>query len=841
MSVGTSSLCEAEPHRYPSSLGQDRGWSDHRIPTTEEYRNRSALHILRSRVCPCDIHAGCLCLLARLASRLGNHRWQHLQARLLRRGERPQCADTPFLRHHRASEANLPIAQMASVFHHMSRVLGRRRDSEFELVHTPPLPCQCPSPIFDGLTTDVRRQGYGLVTPALSLGIGKTLCIPPPSVIPTGAFVIDLLRLSKAQSLISVPSILEDISALPQGQGVQVLASLQFVAFGGGLLKPSVGANLVAGHVKVLNHYGSTESGPIAPLFVPKPDYDWRYFRLRKDMDMRLERGPLVEHDVQSYTLITHPYGWATTFVFQDQLIGNPQMPTSDFSAIGRNDDVIVLANGEKVSPRILETLLFESQLVNAAVAFGDGQFELGVIVQPSLPLAAEDYHRFKSSIWPIILQAGDRMDAHAHISSQEAIVVIPSDTILPRSDKGSLMRKEVHQLLEAEIAAVYRALDNSFIEINNVCLDMDHLEEDLKDMIQNRLTWRVKAEDWTINDDLFDLGMDSLQAVQLRRFILSSLPILPGSVSKAERVPRDLIYQKPTVSQLAKALKAPDELSSDVSFVDHLVEQFSIGVDKFHVRSEAGAVVLMTGGSGSLGSYMLARLASLPSVARVICLNRPNRISDPYVRQLGALDSRRITIDAETWSKIELFQTNTALPLLGLKETEYKHIRDQVTHVFHNAWPMDFKRRLPSFKAQFQILQNLLELARDAHNVRTLIRPKVLFTSSIAVVGQYPRLTEETVVPEISMEDEKSTNDIGYAKAKLVCERILEKAAREHAAKVEVSYVRVGQMSGSEKSGSWNTDEHIAALFKSSQAIGSLPSLQGVISLKCILYVMPC
>ena len=641
---------------------------------------------------------------------------------------------------------------------------------------------------------------------------------------------MNLLRSSKAQSLISVPSILEEISTLPKSQGLQLLASLQFVAFGGGLLKPNVGEKLAAADVKILNHYGSTESGPIAPFFVPRPGYDWHYFRLRKDIHMRIERGPLLEDGAQTYTLFTNPLGWPNGFMFQDQLISNPQNPTSDFSAIGRNDDIIVLANGEKVNPRTLETMLFESQLVKAAVAFGDGQFELGVIIQPSLPLAVEDYHDFKSSCWPIILQAGERMDSHARISSREAIIVAPSATILPRSDKGSVMRKEIYKMFEAEIVAVYQSLDNSYVDACAVHLGTDNLENDLKTLIQNRLTWKAKADEWTIDDDLFELGMDSLQAVKLRRLILSSIPNLPAAASKAERVPRDFVYRNPTVTQLAKALKNSTQISSHEGSIDHLVEQFSFKAGKASVGPEVGAVVLMTGGTGSLGSCLLAHLASLPTVARVICLNRPNAVLDVYVRQLGALKANCITIEAEAWSKIEILQTNTALPLLGLDETKYSDIREQVTHIIHSAWPMDFKRKLLSFKAQFRIVQNLLDLAKDAHSVHPFIRPRMLFVSSIAVVGQYPRVNKETIVPEVFMEDERCTNDMGYAKAKLVCEKILEKAAQHHAGTFELIYVRVGQMSGSEKSWSWNSDEHIAALLKSSQAIGSLPRLEGVI-----------
>lgn len=669
------------------------------------------------------------------------------------------------------------------------------------------------------------------MSPALSLGIGKTLCIPPPSVIPTGVFIRDLLDFSKSRSLISVPSILEEICLLPQAQGIETLATLEFVAFGGGLLKSSVGEKLTAGNVKVLNHYGSTESGPIAPLFVPTPPYDWHYFRLRKDTNMRLEQGPLLEDGLQSHVLTTNPPGWTTPFIFQDQLIANPADPDSDFSAIGRSDDLIVLANGEKVTPRILETMLFESELVNAAVVFGSGHFELGVIVQPSSHTTVANYDLFKESIWPIILEAGGQMDAHARISSKEAIIVIPYEVILPRSDKGSIMRKEVYQTFETEIESVYENLDNSLIGAGTVCLDTDNLDEEIKTMIQTQLTWRLKAEEWTVNDDLFELGMDSLQVIQLHRLILSSLPASSTLITLGKRITRDIIYRNPTVLQLSKALKVSDELFSNDSLVEDLVQQFCVKDSNTGNARPHGEVVVMTGGTGSLGSHLLAHLATLPTVSRVICLNRPNGPQDAETRQLDALHLKGIDLDPEYWSKVEVLETDTASPLLGLNETDYTRIQHTVTHILHNAWPMDFKRRLPSFKAQFRALQSLLALARDAHYVRPSLQPRFLFVSSIAVVGQYPLVMNQTMVPERYMANERCTNDIGYAKAKLVCERILERAANDHSTEIDVSYVRIGQMSGSTKNGSWNTDEHIAALFKSARNLGHLPCLKGVFS----------
>ena len=312
--------------------------------------------------------------------------------------------------------------------------------------------------------------------------------------------------------------------------------------------------------------------------------------------------------------------------------------------------------------------------------------------------------------------------------------------------------------------------------------------------MIQTRLAWRVEPQAWTIDDDFFELGMDSLQAVQLRRFILSSLPDPSTMANKAERLPLDIVYQNPTVAQLAKALKASAGLPSDNSTAASFVRQFSGVSDLPWPNTRSGAVILMTGGTGSLGSCVLAHLTSLPTVSRVICLNRPHRMSGCDTRQLQALDSRGISVSPEAWAKVEVFETDTALPLLGLDQVVYSRIRDQLTHIVHIAWPVDFKRKLSSFKTQFQILHNLLSLARSAHIARPLIRPRILFVSSIAVVGRYPIIEGEIIVPELSVEDERYTNDVGYAKAKLVCEKMLEKAVQDHPAPLEVAYVRIGQ-----------------------------------------------
>ena len=670
-----------------------------------------------------------------------------------------------------------------------------------------------------------------MVAPILSLSIGKTLCLPVSSSVPTGASTIEAIQTSRACSLMTVPSILDDIC---NTKNIRPLADLQFVGFGGGLLKQSVGEKLAAAGVKLVNTFGTTETGPLSPMFIPDIEYDWRYFRLRRDLDLRVEQHPCINGEVQKFKLSVYLSEKNEYFELQDLLIRNPESSQLDYTTVGRNDDLIVLATGEKVAPVILETLLIESDLVKSAVAFGQGQVEIGVIVEPAEPISQSHQELFKSSLWPIILKAGKQMDAHARLSSKSAIIILPAGMQIPRTDKGSIARKEVYQQFAPEIAKAYHDLENNISDDSLPVLNLRHSEQDLKDLVQSRLDWKIPAEEWAYDDDFFELGMDSLQAIRLRRYLIACIPD-SRNISLSESMPRDFVYRHPSIRQIAEALKDPQGLTgvpvSQQSQIDEFVNLYSLrDSDSDHERL-SGSVVLLTGSTGSLGSHLLMHLVNLPSVGRVICLNRIDKASktDPQQQQLRTMKEKRLQVPDYLWPKIQLIQTNSSKPLLGLVRPVYEELCAHTTHIIHNAWPMDFNRKLPSFKSQFQTVQNLISFARTTHTTKPSIKPKFLLLSSIAVVGQYGIGHGGRVVPEIPIDDVKHTAPIGYGAAKLVCERLIGNAVRDFGNEIEASYVRIGQMSGSRKTGFWNSGEHLPALIKSSQRIGRLPRLDGV------------
>ena len=255
--------------------------------------------------------------------------------------------------------------------------------------------------------------------------------------------------------------------------------------------------------------------------------------------------------------------------------------------------------------------------------------------------------------------------------------------------------------------------------------------------------------------------------------------------------------------------------------------------------RQEENFVILLTGSTGSLGCHLVAHLASLPIVKEIVCLIRPviGRDQGPKIRQDDAFRDKLISLSPEIRQKITTIQATLSLPQLGLGSEVYNSLLPRVTHILHNAWPMDFNRRLSPFESQFQAIQNLLRLALDVSNcggstsyMGLRYRVKFVFVSSIAVVGEYPGASEGYfTIPEKIISDVTYTNRIGYAEAKLVCERIVQSARDSFPTNIEAGSVRIRQMSGSEESGFWNTEEHITALLKSSVTNNALPALEGV------------
>ena len=698
------------------------------------------------------------------------------------------------------------------------------------------------------------------------------MCFPPSSLIPNGSLVIQLIKRANTNkhanassstsardqstststritSLMTVPSILEDVTLMPDfdTDAAIELAKLSFVACGGGGIKHSVGSKLHAKGVSLLNHFGATELGALAPIFQPTPEYDWTYLRLRTDLDLKLETVEQAGNQ-RICKLVGYPFAWDSRFELQDKLQANPVRLDSEVKILGRTDDLIVLATGEKVWPHPLESALELHPLVRRAIVFGNGQFEVGMLVEPISNSNSESPEQIISIIWPKILEANELMDNHARISSKAVILIKPAGTEIPLTDKGSVRRKEVDAVFKTHIESVYQKLAQDEANKLAVSFSLEHPEQSLRDIAQKCLPVYNKPGSWNDESDFVALGMDSLRATRFRRILSASLRHSGHTAFTMHELPLDIIYSHPSISSLVEALtrlQSGSKLdSSPAEKMLNLVNKYTFR-QKIPASQTNGSFIVVTGSTGNLGANLLHTISANPCVERVVCLIRPTSdraarsSEDLAARQRKALNDRGISLSKDAWSKISFLPWIPGTENLGMTEDEFYDLATQLTHIFHGAWPMDFKVKLHSLEPQIKAVQELLRLARLVHSIRPNFRARVVLASSIAVVGRYAKKTGTFLVPETAMDDPETPLPIGYAEAKWVCEKLIQ-SAFEHLKELEPTIIRIGQVSGSQSTGFWSAKEHIPALIKASQSIGAIPDLQGV-SFECGMLQVDC
>lgn len=700
-------------------------------------------------------------------------------------------------------------------------------------------------------------HGFGLLAPCLSLSVGLACCFPPSSIIPGAQSTIDLLTAFSAGSLMTVPSIMDDVLALHdrhRSVALKHLADLQFVAVGGGALSHETAAVYADHGVKLLNHYGVTEIGALAPIFCPGPDYDWKYLRIRNDIGLKIYPiEPQVGHrGLKLFKLVGKPIGSEEPFEIQDEMETNPNSNRLEVKLLGRRDDMIVLKTGEKVLARVLENGLNSDANIKNAVCIGQGHFEVLVLIEKS-PISSLSATEFVDHVWKLLQDLNPQLDQHARVSSKSGILLKPVEKNIPRSDKGSIMRREVHVVFKDEIEAAYAAMER---ETPVAAFDIQNVEQGIRNLVQTVSDEKTKHHTRDANDDFFEKGMDSLQSVRLARCINAAVRATVSVENGQTPLPTlsaEFIYQHSSIKRLSEAISLiisgrdlPVNSTGDRSEeISAMLEEFTNDLASIASKSSqkpGDRVVLLTGSTGNLGSHILGRLARHSSVRLVFCLIRPDtssringardtsNIGAPPARQLKALFDAGIELGAGEWKKIRFLESELSAPHLGLDPDEISGLHDCVTDIVHLAWPMDFNRTLESFRPHLKAVKTLIQLACLAHQRRPhTAKVRLVFTSSIAVVRHHASRKGQRIVPEDVMADPLVTTEMGYAEGKWVCEQMMAQAGQEFAQDLEAITVRVGQLSGPERDGVWKTAEHVPALLKASQQISAFPRLEGV------------
>ncbi|KAL4755761.1 uncharacterized protein BDW70DRAFT_167943 [Aspergillus foveolatus] len=665
---------------------------------------------------------------------------------------------------------------------------------------------------YRALLTLPLYHNHGLCTFFRSIFKAKPIAIYNANLPLTGKNILEVMETFRPESFHGVPYVLKLLSEVPGG--VEALARCQQVLFGGSSCPDELGDYLVDNGVRLISHYGATELGQLMTSDRPVGDKLWNYVRPLKVSQPYLRMEELEDGSYECVVLDGLPAKVSSncndppnSFRTRDTFLKHPSVPNA-WKYLGRIDDRVTLINGEKVLPVPIEHRIRQNKYVKDNLVFGVGKPLPGLIIVPSAECQEMTKAEIVDKVWPDIEAANKNAEAFSYIS-RDMVIVLDVGCPYPATDKGTMIRNRSYNEFSNLIEAAYQRLEEgSFSDRQKLALDTEGLEQYLLKLFKTELGYPHMSSD----SDFFGAGVDSLQAIKARGIIKRDIDIGPAELG------HNVIFDSANIKKLAAHLYAlrtgnlQDE-EDELSVMSQLIDKYS----SFQLRPESEEVILLTGATGSLGVYILSRLMQKENVKKVYCLVRASSPNNALDRVLSNLASRSLPM-VNVW-KIVALPSQLGSEDLGLSPSILSDIRTSMTKIIHSAWAVNFTLGVRSFEAQhIRGVHNLINLCLSSQR---LSPAEFYFCSSVSAAAgtPLPATIAESPVPELA-----HAQSMGYARSKLVAERIIQAAAEKTGMIAKV--LRVGQIVGDTVNGRWNTTEAIPLMLQTALTLKALPEL---------------
>ncbi|RDW80997.1 putative NRPS-like enzyme [Aspergillus mulundensis] len=630
----------------------------------------------------------------------------------------------------------------------------------------------------------------------------------------------DTVRATKPNIAMVPPSILEDMSH--SEAGLDALRSVEFVCLGGAPLGTETG-DRIRKYTTLRTVIGSSEIGMISSL-APENEEDWNYFEWSPAYGIEMQHVSDDLHELvirrgentKAFQGIFHTFPDLTEYHTKDLFVQHPKNPNC-WAYRGRLDDVIVLSNGEKLNPVTLEKMVEGHPSVARAVLVGEKRFQSALLIEPNWCEAnVNDEKGYIDNVWPTIQRANETVPRYGRVMRSHIRLASP-DKPFKLTPKGTTQRRLVNNDYAEEIDAIYATAAEDDTESLPSTLDLPNLTQ----WVRVKIATLLDRPGITDEEDFFSAGLDSLQTVQLAKAL---------SMALSTSITQQQVYAHPSIAQLAASLLSIlDGTSNDVTAISrteritNMITKYTHDLPQPQIKNQTPPgtqTVILTGSTGSLGTYLLNALLQDSTISKIYCLNRSGTAQAKQTTSFieKALESTPLTDS----NRVEFLTASLGERNLGLDESKYNALLESVTLIIHNGWTVNFNHPVESFESQIRGVRHFIDFSITSRHAA-----HIAFVSSVSTIGNWKPTGTETSVPENAMETPDVVLEQGYGESKHVGERICLEASRR--AGVPTSILRVGQIAGpTTTAGLWNPSEWVPILLKTSKGLGAVPDSLG-------------
>jgi hypothetical protein len=315
----------------------------------------------------------------------------------------------------------------------------------------------------------------------------------------------------------------------------------------------------------------------------------------------------------------------------------------------------------------------------------GQGRFQTTALIElrDPLPITEQGVQALKQSLWKNMEIANIESPAHGQLHKDYMFFATKAKPFI-LAGKGTVLRAMTSQIYAEEIDEFYKGQESkqsSEITLIDVS-SLGHIKEGISRLLRRIL----HNAQFGVSDDYFNIGLDSLSVFRVLTSIRASLLSagLDDAVLKA-----GLIYSNPTIQKLSEAVDSLIRPALKTNGVISSVELMGTLLDKYTAKlptrpppseksSRSGSSVILTGSTGSLGSYILEDLLSKSNINRVFCLNRTD---DAKERQIRANKTRGLKGDLSS-ARVKFLHADLSKSNFGLSSDDYDELLQETTHI---------------------------------------------------------------------------------------------------------------------------------------------------------------
>ncbi|KAL9018038.1 MAG: hypothetical protein Q9185_004640 [Variospora sp. 1 TL-2023] len=388
-------------------------------------------------------------------------------------------------------------------------------------------------------------HGAGIIMNILMPALFGLHCIlGPAGVLPNLNLVESIVDHGEIDIWSMVPSLVDELGETPD-----VLAkfkSSKFICASGGPVSP-ISAAKVNDVIRVLNLTGTTEGLFIGNLVVKREDWLWFAFHPYSGFEFKEVEPGIYEHWVRRnehwplFQGIFHTFPTEQSINIKDLYVKHPTNPNL-WAFKGRNDDLVVLSNGYKISPLDTEALVTTHPAIEGCLVIGTGKHQAGLLIELKDPASRND--EMFDSIWATVEKANS-LSVHKNQLQRDYVVFAEPDRPFIRTDKGTVKRRATLDLYANYIERFYSSRDE---DADGVTVDTTSVES-IMDSIHNILSSLLPAMHEALPDtDVFSLGLDSILVFRVVKIVRTSMGL-------GDRLAPRHFYATPTLAKFSAAL----------------------------------------------------------------------------------------------------------------------------------------------------------------------------------------------------------------------------------------------------------------------------------------------